>query len=61
MPNWCYNGLTIEGNPESVKKLMEQMNKPFKKKHDNWNMETGKMEITQTLYLNPIFAFHQYL
>ena len=58
MPNWCFNGLTIEGNPDSVKKLMEQMNKPFKQLHDSWNMETGQMEKKNTLYPNPVFAFH---
>ena len=58
MPNWVYNGLTIEGSPDSVKKLMEQMNKPFVMLHDNWNTDTGKMEVTQTTYPNPVFAFH---
>ena len=58
MPNWVYNGLTIEGKPESVKSLMTQMNKPFKQKHDSWNMETQQMEIKETLYPNPVFAFH---
>jgi len=58
MPNWVYNGLTIEGNPDSVKSLMEQMNKPFVKLHDNWNPTTHQMEVKQTTYPNPIFAFH---
>jgi hypothetical protein len=58
MPNWVFNGLTIEGNPESVKSLMTQMNKPFVKLHDNWNTETGQMEVKQTTYPNPVFAFH---
>jgi hypothetical protein len=58
MPNWCYNGLTVEGNPESVKKMMEQLNKPFKQVHDSWNMATGQMEKKETLYPNPVFAFH---
>jgi len=58
MPNWVYNGLTIEGNPDSVKKLMTQMNKPFVKLHDNWNTETHQMEVKQTTYPNPVFAFH---
>jgi hypothetical protein len=58
MPNWVFNGLTIEGNPDSVKKLMEQMNKPFAKLHDNWNTETHQMEVKQTTYPNPVFAFH---
>ena len=58
MPNWVYNGLTIEGNPESITKLVEQMNKPFVKLHDNWNPETQQMEVKQTTYPNPVFAFH---
>lgn len=58
MPNWVFNGLTIEGSPEQINKLVEQMNKPFVKLHDNWNMETKQMEVTQTTYPNPIFAFH---
>jgi len=58
MPNWVYNGLTIEGNPDSVKKLMTQMNKPFVALHDNWNPETHQMEVKQTTYPNPVFAFH---
>ena len=58
MPNWVYNGLTIEGNPDEVKKLITQMNKPFAMIHDSWNSETGKMEVKQTTYPNPVFAFH---
>jgi hypothetical protein len=58
MPNWVFNGLTIEGNPEQVKSLMEQMNKPFKMVHDSWNMETGQHEKKLTTYPNPVFAFH---
>jgi hypothetical protein len=58
MPNWVYNGLTIEGNPELINDLVRQMNKPFVKLHDNWNPQTGKMEVSQTTYPNPVFAFH---
>ena len=58
MPNWCYNGLTIEGNPDLVKDLVKQLNKPFVMLHDNWNKDTGKMEVSQYTYPNPIFAFH---
>ena len=57
MPNWVFNGLTIEGNPEQVNKLIAQMNKPFVRVHDNWNMETKQMEKKQTTYPNPVFAF----
>ena len=58
MPNWVYNGLTIEGNPESVKQLMEQLNRPFKKVHDSWNMEANQMQKKLYTYPNPVFAFH---
>ena len=43
MPNWVFNGLTIEGNPDEVNKLVIQMNKPFKKIADNWTPKTGNM------------------
>ena len=58
MPNWVFNGLTIEGNPDEINKLVTQMNKPFVQVHDNWNMETQKMEKKQYTYPNPVFAFH---
>ena len=57
MPNWVYNGLTIEGNPDSVNKLVEQMNQPFTRVHDSWNTTTGQMEKKSTTYPNPVFAF----
>jgi hypothetical protein len=58
MPNWVYNGLTIEGNPDLVNDLVKQMNKPFVMIHDSWNPTTGNMEVSQTTYPNPVFAFH---
>jgi Ferredoxin-like domain in Api92-like protein len=58
MPNWVYNGLTIEGNPEEINKLVAQMNKPYTQVHDNWNMQTQQMEKKLFTYPNPIFAFH---
>jgi hypothetical protein len=56
MPNWVYNGLTIEGNPEQVKALIKQMNKPFV-----YSIEPlGDLSfgIKQRKYVNPIFSFH---
>jgi hypothetical protein len=56
MPNWVYNGLTIEGNPEQVKSLIKQMNKPFV-----YSIEPlGDLSfgIKQRKYVNPIFSFH---
>ena len=29
MPNWVFNGLTIEGPKDSIHNLVEQMNTPF--------------------------------
>jgi hypothetical protein len=57
MPNWVYNGLTIEGNPEQVDKLVEQMNKPFV----DSITPIGDLSFAnnkQRKYVNPIFAFH---
>jgi hypothetical protein len=56
MPNWVYNGLTIEGNPEQVDKLVTQMNKPFVQSIEpNGDLA---FSIKQRKYVNPIFAFH---
>ena len=56
MPNWVYNGLTVEGNPEQVKKMIVQLNKPFV-----YSVQSnGDLAYTvrQRKYVNPIFAFH---
>jgi hypothetical protein len=58
MPNWVFNGLTVEGNPDSVKKMMAQLNKPFKQLHDSWDVSTNTFMKKDTLYAEPIFAFH---
>ena len=57
MPNWVFNGLTIEGNPESITKLVEQMNSPFHMVHDSWDTTTQSYTKRDTLYPSPIFAF----
>jgi hypothetical protein len=57
MPNWVSNSLTVEGNPESVFKLKNQLNTPFVRMHDNWNPDTQQMEQKEYKYDNPIFAF----
>jgi hypothetical protein len=55
MPNWVFNGLTIEGNPEQVTKLQEQMNTPFVDSiKPNGDLAFG---ISQRKYVNPIFSF----
>jgi hypothetical protein len=55
MPNWVYNGLTIEGNPEQVDKLVEQMNTPFVDSiKPNGDLAYS---VEQRKYPNPIFSF----
>ena len=56
MPNWVFNGLTIEGNPEQVKSLIKQMNKPFV--YSITPVGDLAYDVKQTKYVNPIFAFH---
>jgi len=55
MPNWVYNGLTIEGNSEQLDKLVEQMNTPFV----DYIKPNGDLaySIKQIKYPNPIFSF----
>ena len=58
MPNWCYNYLDISGDETLIADIKRQLNKPFVKDHDSWNATTGQMEVSQTTYPNPVFAFH---
>lgn len=58
MPNWCYNHLDINGSKQDIAKIKAQLNKPFTKVHENFNMKTKKMEFKEHKYSNPIFAFH---
>jgi hypothetical protein len=58
MPNWVYNSLTIEGDSALIADIKRQLNKPFVQTHDSWNATTGKMELSDTQYSNPVFAFH---
>ena len=54
MPNWVYNHLSISG--PAVPALKEQLNKPFTKVHENFDMETKQMGFKEYTYSNP--AFH---
>lgn len=58
MPNWCYNYLDISGDEALIADIKRQLNKPFVQTHDSWNRTTGKMELSDTEYSNPVFAFH---
>jgi len=48
MPNWCYNSLSIEGSKEEISAIKTQLNQPFQRQHDQWNMETHQMELLDT-------------
>ena len=55
MPNWVFNGLTIEGNKDQVNKLIEQMNTPFV----GYVERNGDLaySVSSRKYPNPVFAF----
>ena len=55
MPNWVFNGLTIQGPKESVTKMKDQLNTPFV----DYIEATGDLayDIKQTKYSNPVFSF----
>ena len=50
--------MTIQGPKEQVDSIKDRLNKPYTKSHDNWNPETGEMEVKEYTYSNPVFAFH---
>lgn len=61
MPNWVYNTLqieAIEAKKELIADVKRMLNRPFVQRHDSWNSQTGQMEISETAYSNPVFAFH---
>ena len=64
MPNWVYNGLTIEGSPDSVNKLIAQVGKPFTLPVENYGhgdigINGGiPQRVIQKEFSNPVFAFH---
>jgi hypothetical protein len=57
MPNWVYNTLTIQGPKDQVDSIKDRLNKPFTVLHDSWHFETMKMEVRETVYSSPVFAF----
>ena len=57
MPNWVYNTLTIQGPKQEIDSIKDRLNKPFTVLHDSWNKETGNMEVKETTYSAPVFAF----
>ncbi len=57
MPNWVYNYLSIEGSKEDILAIKTQLNAPFVREHEQWNMQTNVMETKDYIFTNPIFAF----
>jgi Ferredoxin-like domain in Api92-like protein len=53
MPNWCFNLVTIEGSEEDIKRVKEQLNKPFSQPYKDWKTNEPKIQ----MYSNPVFAF----
>ena len=56
MPNWVFNGLTVEGSPDEVTRLVAQMNKPFVNPVESHG--DLAFNVKQVKYSKPIFAFH---
>ena len=57
MPNWCFNTLTIQGPKSEIDYIKDKLNTPFSVLHDSWNRDTGNMEVSETHYSAPVFAF----
>lgn len=57
MPNWVYNYLDIAGSKEDISAIKQQLNAPFTRTHENYNMETSKMETKEYTFTNPVFSF----
>jgi hypothetical protein len=60
MPNWVFNSLAIEAidtDPEQINKLISQLNTPFVRNSENWDMETNQMLFKDYSYSSPVFAF----
>ena len=57
MPNWVYNTLTIQGPKSEIDFIKDKLNTPFTVLHDSWNAETGQMEVKESKYSAPVFAF----
>ena len=57
MPNWVYNTLTIQGPKSEIDFIKDKLNQPFKVLHDSWNMKTNEMEVSESIYSAPVFAF----
>ena len=57
MPNWVYNTLTIQGPKIDIDYIKDKLNTPYTVLHDSWNTKTGEMEITESTYSAPVFAF----
>lgn len=60
MPNWVFNCLSIQAikaDPKQIDELISQLNTPFVRNSENWDLETNQMLFKDYTYTNPIFAF----
>ena len=51
MPNWCYNTLLIEAEPQVIAKIKAQLSAPYESKHqdlksDTWTTETVQKDLS---------------
>jgi len=52
MPNWCFNTVTIKGDKEEIKRVREQLSKPFQMPNRDWKTDEVTIE-----NINPVFSF----
>lgn len=49
MPNWVFNTLEVKGNPETVKKLAEQLAQPYEDEYIDYKGEKQKISRSERL------------
>jgi hypothetical protein len=47
MPNWVYNGLTIDAEPDVINKIKAQLSEPYETKHLDWQTNEIKSEMVE--------------
>lgn len=47
MPNWCYNSLTIEAEPQVIEAIRAQLSAPYETQHLDWRTNELKKEMVE--------------
>ena len=57
MPNWVYNTVTIQGPRKQLDYIKSELNRPFTRDGENWDIPSQSMKTETYTYSNPIFSF----